>query len=1820
MGGNPSIEAKLCSAASKSTVEAWKTHFHNLVNDVKEDSAALKKVSVSKSRLWDLVINTASKVSPGSDDYSLLMQGMIRFLRTKNIYTSIQQSRLRTLDPIIKGCKSSNADVAFFSLRAMEVVLSHDFSKNQNKLKKFRTKARAAFFEQKVDYALVDSLALYGKEAIKQSEGVMPDSKMKPETQSVMNAAQMCLKVIAVVLTQPKKATKLVKVKIVRNEIIKRNLHKEVVFPLVRSIDPRVRAYASYTIIGLLLNSYSNEVEKIQDEALVNGISLWALYHSIKPDAEDPKHNHHEGIDNMRLLFGLLFDGNRKTASFIRKVLPVSLLSGKYKKIVPMLAKRFPFEFEERDRAGLEARLRWQQYNSEELKAIDWNAVMEKLELEAEEPRLIWNAATKKTLLDSLLLEIEEFDDQSRLLKDSKWEYDGFEVLYPQLLKEYIVGGYVIRLLLTDLEGRNEYPLQRGEVKALMNKLFIKATVELNRNKKLTLVRTMSLVYDKFKDEFKEWTQVPYLVSLMQQKNDPVMRDLTLSFLKEILASSANVTSFVDSNGIQTLLQDIVAVHKARAGQAEVKKGSEAKVSDDFFEQVAARLSSNTLSVDQLALESLGLLRLTFETKPQYQKVIPRRIPALIPHLMQLMFAEGQDDLVVKGQGLLRALILKNRRLVPTLAKTGLFIFAMQTLASCSEELLRLVYETHMRQKEPYAKPGASVLQPYLPGPLVEKLRGAEDVGKFIILIKSESKSPYYIWGKTQMRELSASLDKYVAPLKAELKRRPDALFNYDVKSCVESIKYKSLKNELCVGNVYIRYLFTEEQKGETIRNPGKLAKALMAYMPVVLTRLKETKCSTKAVKDCQYVLKTQTLLVKKEIEAMTEYKAFDPLLEIMQMQGTGADTQVLAGSLVIQLLRMKGRRVSHAATTGMQATKPNVELCVAAGGTKKLAYHFISLVENPRTEDMLLLDSLEALVILSKNATEKMCEAAVEPEYKFLTSLGKLIDVKNPEKKMESCMELLEPFTESKNYKIPEALVDSGVILRLIQIAVEAEAKEEGPNYALNATKTIKRAVHTGSLPAEQKAKVKIRTVVDKLLTTGVFLMLENDPKGVEKVTKYLHEDVETPTIIWTTAIRNELHTFLQRMEPQVTSYGEVKFPDEFWSQDATFYAALKTEPVWDNVYLRLFAEEKIGYQLPEYLRGDATTKQYNEGFYHSLIKVLTRVGRTKGMLFEQEAKADSEGPPQVNRAPSMMPSIPFPDAMSPLDVLAILVRCILQILKTDPELHERKEPGLYDLLQLIVQPHGHLQASVLQVIECCRESQDSMKHVLKIAPWIVCMMFNSERTARSNEPSLDMVFKGILAVVECGAWPSVLANPPPGAKTFEDVELQLVSLGLPVLLAMVVSNKGKFAKEQRVAAAKLCGQLSAEGKSHTYRALHSLLTWQFGTPLMESAAQPEKLIEFFDNVESNPKVYWTKEVRSEVIQGIQTEAKGILEWQLKALESVRETGKMHKPCQWDYKSVGMRAKHPTFAKQLEVGKIFVYEVVDHPNFPIDPTLYLPPLWKRLELEVAKLNEQKHGQAEKVVCALLESVAIVVTNLPHVAEGFERERLMYLYSMLQLNSIAIQEKVMEVLLASSNKQVAMKSAMERLIKYAMPILAKGDTTDLMEGVLKLLLDLVRRSSPVVKQIVDLGGHLVLILICMGQIKNATKEVKKHAAQLIGGMSNDGVNGLSTQEELCNILTPAFKPKFVMKTEKLIAFFEEDHEHKERNWNREMREKVVKFLKAELSTIVPKMPSWDGKEALFDSDKMYMVWPRPSEPEEEDEDAEDAAENPSAEA
>ncbi len=62
--------------------------------------------------------------------------------------------------------------------------------------------------------------------------------------------------------------------------------------------------------------------------------------------------------------------------------------------------------------------------------------------------------------------------------------------------------------------------------------------------------------------------------------------------------------------------------------------------------------------------------------------------------------------------------------------------------------------------------------------------------------------------------------------------------------------------------------------------------------------------------------------------------------------------------------------------------------------------------------------------------------------------------------------------------------------------------------------------------------------------------------------------------------------------------------------------------------MYLRVYADQKLGYTLPNYL-GISTG-----GFYHSLLKMLSQFGRENGLLFEKKSK-------KQNQSTFMKPSI---------------------------------------------------------------------------------------------------------------------------------------------------------------------------------------------------------------------------------------------------------------------------------------------------------------------------------------------------------------------------------------------------------------------------------------------------------------------------------------------------------------------------------------------------------------------------------------------------
>jgi len=1793
MGGNNSKEQKLCRAIERVDWKNWKLPYEQMVQGVKIDSKELCKISTNK-KLWLLLRDVSAELSTDKDDYALLMKGAIILLRTKKFYSAIQTKNLRTLDPIFKGCLSKQAHVAAAALEALENVVQYQVEADGNRNRKAQKKGRSEFFKQGGSKTLIESLKLYGKWAAEKSNSGQFEAKDEKKkntvtslTHSVFRAAELCLKVVGLLLCEPKNSTSLKSVIELRKLL---QPHGPLILSLLRNASVEVRRQAIKVTCGMILTSSNKEAQAFQGTALTQGIVLWVLYLCVDPTDTNIKHTNFFDknlLTDLRILFGLLADQNQSISNLMRKILPGSLISQK----TYDLRKIYKFDFPAKLLEGISPQsIRWGRYDRGDLqqKATDWDLVMRALNGNAETARLIWNSKFKLTLMDSLLEEIEEFDEQKKVLKNSAWEWDGFEVLYPQLRDEYEVGGFYLRLLLKDLEGKNEVKLNpNSEVVPLMEKLFIKATVELGREERLALVKTMSLIYQQFPDKFANWAQVPYLVSLMQQQHDPVMRDLVVTFLKQVLSTGANVRTFVDSNGIQTLVKNLVAVHASESEKSattpEKLVAKERKIErKDFFGQVAEELSTKTLSVNQLASEALNLLNRIFDTKPQYLKVIPRRYPILSAHLIQMMFARDSKESVLKrkSQELLYKVIRKNDRLIPTLAKTGIFIFALQGLTTCSEELLDIVYKTHLRQRKGYAPENRSVLSPYLPSPLVVKLALTKTSDQFRRILQETHEDPSCIWGPKQIKELSAALEKFVGPLKNQLKTTPDFCFKYDKKIHAVPVPYPSLQDELCVGNIYLRLLFDKKHKEYKIQAPDFLAQALMESMEPTMKRLQDSKFAPKAVEDCQYILKAQALLSDKYTsKRMMEYRAFGPLLEILAAQQSGAETQDLAGSLVISLLCMKGRRLSHAQRSGIESTNMNVSQCVKAGGTEKLAIHFVNLVEKGDIEEVLLLDSLEALTILARNASNEMCKVALNPDCKFLTSLLKLMNVRKCEdRKLELCLDLTEALLDSHDRGVPQAIVNSGLLLRIIQVAIEGEAGTDLKSVDL-IRKTI---IARNSSEEDGKARAGARTVVISLLTPGIYMMLKHEEKAVEKVAESLRSEIQTPTIIWTDAIRNELRDFIQKEEKNITSYKKWVLPDAF------AYTALKDEPVWDDVYLRLYAKQKLGYKLPPYL--DISTGE----FFHSLLMVLARFGREKGLLHDvKEPREPGFDSPKSETSKSEAVQIPFPPGTNPLEHLTVLCRCILHILQSDSKLHKQKEQGLFDLFRLIVHPYAPLQNAILQVVGVCKDSIDSMKFVLASSKWIICMLHNSER--KGDIPSLKIVLDALHAIINNGVWPENMDNPPPGAKTFKEVETHLLDHGLPVLLSLIICDEEKFAREERVLAAKLCGLLSVESNTDTYRALHCIFTWQVGKFLEDCESKPQKLVDFFDEMKKDPKVYWTKEVRSDVIYGIKSEAKGLLQWQKSALISARKTGEEHAPCKWDAKNVGKRIMHPNLAKQLCVGEIFVYQLINYPHYPVDPEVYLPPLWVELERKNKSLSEGTKKE-EKIVGALIESLQIVVKNLPHIAEAFEKEKLLFLYQLLDSKFVSIKKKALELLVACA-KETAISAAMGQLIRYCIPLLIQGDTEDIMVESLQLLRELIRRSSPVVEQILNLGAHAILILICFGRFKNCTKKVKNETCHLIGAMCNDATNGTLASDGFCKILTEGFRTKFLQKPEMLLAFFTVDHEAKERKWNGDNRDRVIAVLEKQVPEMVTKMKDWRG-ERLFNDEEISKVWPK----------------------
>lgn len=234
------------------------------------------------------------------------------------------------------------------------------------------------------------------------------------------------------------------------------------------------------------------------------------------------------------------------------------------------------------------------------------------------------------------------------------------------------------------------------------------------------------------------------------------------------------------------------------------------------------------LPPDEIGMICLRILSRIFKTIPQSKRMLVRRYPNLYRHIVQLLIAKN-DGIVASAQDLLKQIVNTNRHLVPQLSSAGFFLFSMYNLAGgCSKTLAYLISISHRCQQDPDSK---SALAHFLPSPVLRKCEDAKAVRE---VLGGEHYEPSLIWTGVQRSELRLSLSPVITALRRALAANPSLIFEVDTPY---RVSYESIRNEQCVGDVYLRLLI--ENPLHALDDPDHLAKTLMAETSQIALRMK---------------------------------------------------------------------------------------------------------------------------------------------------------------------------------------------------------------------------------------------------------------------------------------------------------------------------------------------------------------------------------------------------------------------------------------------------------------------------------------------------------------------------------------------------------------------------------------------------------------------------------------------------------------------------------------------------------------------------------------------------------------------------------------------------------------------------------------------------------------------------------------------------------------------------------------------------------------------------------------------------------------------
>ncbi|XQJ29071.1 endosomal trafficking protein RME-8, putative [Leishmania guyanensis] len=188
---------------------------------------------------------------------------------------------------------------------------------------------------------------------------------------------------------------------------------------------------------------------------------------------------------------------------------------------------------------------------------INWNMFFYQLKQDHLRPDLIWNHTTRAELKAAVQAELDAFRQHSDMRREKliAWNYTEFEVVYHSLDSELKIGQHYPRLLFEDAHPVIARPRE------FFNDMYHRFLLVQDPKSKLECLHGLALLYTHYAEDIGEFHDVPFLLQMLQNTTDPMMRDRLLLLLAHLLKARHNIKLFLDHDGLAPLMELVTVAH-----------------------------------------------------------------------------------------------------------------------------------------------------------------------------------------------------------------------------------------------------------------------------------------------------------------------------------------------------------------------------------------------------------------------------------------------------------------------------------------------------------------------------------------------------------------------------------------------------------------------------------------------------------------------------------------------------------------------------------------------------------------------------------------------------------------------------------------------------------------------------------------------------------------------------------------------------------------------------------------------------------------------------------------------------------------------------------------------------------------------------------------------------------------------------------------------------------------------------------------------------------------------------------------------------------